>query len=61
MNKTINQLENERKEKIKDLNLDEVKAYITNLNKKVYESFDKNNPEDVGLYEDKLKEVFDFD
>ena len=59
MNKTINQLENERKEKIKDLNLDEVKAYITNLNKKVYESFDKNNPEDVELYEDKLKEVFD--
>ena len=59
MNKTINQLEKERKEKIKDLNLDEVKSYITNLNKKVYESFDNNNHEDVELYENKLKEVFD--
>lgn len=57
MNKTINQLEKERKDKIKDLNLDEVKAYITNLNKKVYESF--NNPENVELYENKLKEVFE--
>lgn len=59
MNKTINQLEKERKEKIKDLNLDEVKSYITNLNKKVYESFDNNNHGDIELYENKLKEVFD--
>lgn len=59
MNKTINQLENERKKKIKELTLDEVKSYITNLNKKVYESFDNNNPVDVEFYEGKLKEVFE--
>ena len=59
MNKSLNQLENERKEKIKGLNLNEVKSYITNLNKKVFESFDKNNPEDVELYNNKLNEVFD--
>lgn len=59
MNKSLSHLENERKEKIKGLELDEVKAYITNLNKKVFESFDKNNPEDVELYNNKLNEVFD--
>ena len=59
MNKSLNQLENERKEKIKALDLDEVKAYITNLNKKVYESFEDNNPDGVDFYENKLKEVFD--
>lgn len=59
MNKSLNQLENERKEKIKELNLDEVKSYITNLNKKLYESFDNNNHEDVELYQSKLKEVFE--
>ena len=55
----MNQLENERKEKIKALDLDEVKAYITNLNKKLFEALDKNNSDDVELYNNKLKEVFD--
>lgn len=55
----MNQLENERKEKIKALDLDEVKAYITNLNKKLFEALDNNNSDDVELYNNKLKEVFD--
>lgn len=59
MNKSLNKLEYERKEKIKALDLDEVKAYITNLNKKMFDALDDNNPEDVELYNTKLKEVFD--
>lgn len=59
MNKSLNKLEYGRKEKIKALDLDEVKAYITNLNKKMFDALDDNNPEDVELYNTKLKEVFD--
>lgn len=59
MNKSLNQLENKRREKIKALDLDEVKAYITNLNKKVYESFEDNNLDGIDFYENKLKEVFE--
>ena len=54
MNKSLNKLEYERKEKIKALDLDEVKAYITNLNKKMFDALDDNNPEDVELYNTKL-------
>lgn len=57
--KNINQLEKERIEKIRSLSLDEVKAYIDNLNYKIFESFEANNPDSVGYYSQKLKEVFD--
>lgn len=59
VSKNINQLENERIEKIKDLNLDEVKQYIENLNKKIFNAFERNSHEDVDFYSQKLSEVFD--
>lgn len=52
-------LEKERINKIRNLSLDEVKAYIDNLNKNIFKSFEANNPEDVEHYQKKLSEVFD--
>ena len=56
---TYDKLEKERIEKIKNLNLDEVKAYIDNLNQKLFNSFEANNPENVDYYSKKLSEVID--
>ena len=59
MSKNINQLEKDRKEKIRNLNEDEVKKYIENLNKKIFDSLEKNNHEDIDFYNKRLNEVFD--
>lgn len=59
INKNVNQLERERIEKIKGLSLDEVKAYIDNLNKKMFKSLEENDSESVDYYSNKLLEVFD--
>ena len=59
MSKSIYQLEKDRKDKIRDLNLDEVKRYIENLNKKVFEAFETNNHEKIDFYNERLGEVFD--
>ena len=56
---TYDKLEKDRIKKIKDLNLDEVKSYIDNLNEKIFNSFEANNPDNVEYYSQKLKEVFD--
>lgn len=59
MSKNINQLEKDRQEKLRNLNLDEVKQYIENLNKKIFNAFERSNHEDVDFYSKKLSEVFD--
>ena len=59
MTKNLNQLEKERIEKIRNLDLDEVKSYIDNLNKKIFEAFEENNSANVEFYDKKLSEVFD--
>jgi len=59
MSKSIYQLEKDRKDKIKSLSLDEVKAYIENLNKKVFEAFEQSNSEKIDFYNEKLSEVFE--
>ena len=56
---TYEKLEKKRIQKIRDLSLDEVKAYIDNLNKKMFQSFEENNPENVEYYSKKLSEVID--
>lgn len=56
MNKTINQLEKERIDKIKGLKLPEIKSYINSLNKKMFLS---NENEDIDFYSDKIVETFD--
>lgn len=56
---TYDKLEKERIEKIRNLDLDEVKSYIDNLNKKVFEAFEENNSANVEFYDKKLSEVFD--
>lgn len=56
MNKTINQLEKERTDKIKGLKLPEIKSYINSLSKKMFLS---NENEDIDFYSDKIVETFD--
>lgn len=59
MSKNINQLEKDRQDKIRDLSIDEVKRYIENLNKKIFDSMEANNREKVDFYSERLNEVFD--
>lgn len=59
MSKNIFQLEKDRKDKIRDLGIDEVKKYIENLNKKIFDSREANNREKVDFYIERLNEVFD--
>lgn len=56
INKSIRELENDRKDKIKNLNLEETKAYVSNLHKKMYMSNDKH---EIDLCSDKIVEAFD--
>lgn len=56
INKSIRELENDRKDKIKKLNLEETKAYVSNLHKKMYMSNDKH---EIDLCSDKIVEAFD--
>lgn len=56
---TYDKLEKDRINRIKDLNLDEVKSYIDKLNDKIFNSFEANNHDNVEYYSQKLKEVFD--
>ena len=55
----IRKLEKERINKINNLSLDEVKAYIEHINRKQWEGFEENNQDKVRFYGDKLKEVFE--
>ena len=59
MNKSINTLENERINSIKNLNPKELTIYINDLNKKFFESFENNKAQDMKFYQDKLNEVRD--
>lgn len=59
MSKNIYQLEKDRKDKIKDLSIDEIKIYIENLNKKIFDSREANNHEKLNFYIERLTEVFD--
>lgn len=54
---TYEKLEKDRINRIKNLNLDEVKSYIDNLNEKLFNSFEANNPDNVEYYSKKLSEV----
>lgn len=56
MNKSIRELERDRQDKIKSLNLEETKAYVSKLNKKMYNSNDK---EEIDLCSAKIVETFD--
>ena len=56
---TYQKLEKERIDKIKDLNLDEVKSYIRNLNRKMMNSLELNDADEMEFYSKKLSEVFD--
>ena len=56
MNKSINQLENVRQDMIRNLNLEETKAYIKYLNLR---RFNSNHAEYRDFYSEKLKEVFE--
>ena len=56
MNKSINQLEKERLDKIRGLKLPEIKSYLNNLNRKMYFS---NENEDIDFYSGKIIETFD--
>ena len=55
----IRKLEKERIAKINNLSLDEIKAYIENINRKQWEGFEEHNQDKVRFYGDKLKEIFE--
>lgn len=55
----IRKLEKERINKINSLSLDEIKAYIENINIKQWEGYEENDYDKVKFYGDKLKEIFD--
>jgi len=55
----LTDLEKQRIDKIRSLNQDEIKAYIDNLNKKVFECFEANDKELADYYQNKIKEAFD--
>lgn len=57
MNQSINQLERERKEKIKNLNPEETEAYIDSLNDKIYTALADNDYDKQKYYDDKLVEA----
>ena len=56
MNKTIRELEKDRIDRIKSLNLEETKQYVSNLHKKMYMSNDKD---EIDLCSEKIVETFD--
>ena len=56
MNKTIRELERDRQNKIRSLNLNETKSYISNLHNKMFMSDDKD---EIDLCSDKIIEAFD--
>ena len=57
MNQTINQLERERKEKIRNLNPEETEAYIDSLNDKIYTALADKDYDKQSYYNDKLVEA----
>ena len=57
MNQTINQLERERKEKIRNLNPEETEAYIDSLNDKIYTALADKDYDKQNYYNDKLVEA----
>ena len=57
MNQTINQLERERKEKIRNLNPEETEAYIDSLNDKIYTALADKDYDKQNYYNDKLLEA----
>lgn len=59
MTKTINKLENERINSIKNLNPKELAIYIDDLNKKFFESFENKDAQDMEYYQEKLNEISD--
>lgn len=59
MNKTIRELEKERLNHIKDLDIKDIKSYIVNLHKNRFESFENHNKAKANFYGDKIKEIFD--
>lgn len=59
MTANFRKLEKQRIDKIRNLNQDEIKAYIDNLNKKVFESFEANDKELADHYQKKIVEAFD--
>lgn len=56
---TVKELEKQRIDKIRNLNLEETKKYIKSLNKKRIELFKGSSEDLIDFYDDKLKEVFD--
>jgi hypothetical protein len=59
MTKNINELEKERIEKIKNLDLDEVKSYIKSLNKKIFQALDEGNIDEIDYLNGKLSEIYE--
>lgn len=57
MNQTINQLERERKEKIRNLNPEETEVYIDNLNKKYYKALKDKRYDLTDFYNKKMTEA----
>ena len=57
MNQTINQLERDRKEKIRNLNPEETEAYINSLNNKIYTALADKDYDKQNYYNDKLVEA----
>jgi len=57
MNQTINQLERERKEKIRNLNPEETEVYIYNLNKKYYKALKDKRYDLTDFYNKKMTEA----
>lgn len=55
----IRRLEKERINKINNLSLDEIKAYIENINLKQWEGYEEHDYDKVRFYGDKLKEIFE--
>lgn len=59
MNKSINGLERDRINKIRDLNNKEIRSYIVNLHKKRFKSFENHDKAEADFYTKKIKEIFD--
>ena len=59
MNKSIRELERDRINRIRDLNVKDIQSYILNLHKNRFKSYENHDKELADFYSVKIKEIFE--